>query len=45
MLVKHNIEETAANTDPETFRIVARNTQKRVDACLPEGGGRFQRLL
>jgi ketosteroid isomerase-like protein len=36
--VKHNIEQTVANTDPETLR-------KVVDACLREAGGHFQHLL
>jgi hypothetical protein len=42
--LKHNIEQTIDNTDPETLRKVARNTQK-VDACLREGKGHFQHLL
>jgi hypothetical protein len=43
--LKHNTEQTAANIDPKTFRNVARNTLKRVDACLRKGGGHFQHLL
>jgi hypothetical protein len=42
--VKHNTEQTVANTDPETLRKVARNTLKRVDACLRDGG-HFQYML
>jgi hypothetical protein len=45
--LKHSIEPAVANTDQETltFQNVVRNTLKRVDACLREGGERFQRLL
>jgi hypothetical protein len=43
--LKHNIEQTVANIGQETLRIVARNTLKRVDACLWERGGYFQHLL
>jgi hypothetical protein len=42
--LKHNIEQAVANIDPETLREVARNTLKRVDDCLQEGGGHFQHL-
>jgi hypothetical protein len=43
--LKHNIEQPVANTDPETLRKVTRNTLKRVDTCLREGGENFQHLL
>jgi hypothetical protein len=43
--VKYNGEQNAGNTDPETFRKVARNTPKRVDTCIAEGGGHFKNLL
>jgi hypothetical protein len=43
--LKHNTEQTITNIDPETLRKVARNTLKRVDACLQEGGGHFQHLV
>jgi hypothetical protein len=43
--LKHNIELTVANIDPEALRKVARNTQKWVDAFHREGGGHFQLLL
>jgi hypothetical protein len=43
--LKHNIEQTVASTEPETFRKVTRNALKRVDAFLREGGGHFQHLL
>jgi hypothetical protein len=36
--LKHNVEQSVANTDPETLGNVARNTLERVDACLREGG-------
>jgi hypothetical protein len=42
---KHSTEQTVASTDPETLRKVARNTLKRVNACLRGGGGHFQHLL
>jgi hypothetical protein len=45
LFVEHNIEQTVANIDPQTLRKVARNTLKREDACLREGGGHFQHLL
>jgi hypothetical protein len=43
--LKHNIEQTVADTDPETLHKVTQNTLKRVDTCLQEGGGHFQHLL
>jgi hypothetical protein len=43
--LKHDIKNTVANTDPETFRKVTRRTPERVDACLREGGGHFHHLL
>jgi hypothetical protein len=42
---EHNIEQIVANTNPETLCKIARNTLKRVDACLREGDGHFQHLL
>jgi hypothetical protein len=39
--LKHNLEQTIANIDPETLRKVAQNTVKWMDACLREGGGHF----
>jgi hypothetical protein len=43
--MENYIEQTVANSDPETHRKVARNTLKRVDACLLEGDGHYQHLL
>jgi hypothetical protein len=43
--LKHNIEQTVANIDPETLGKVALNTFKKVDACLRKGWGRFHHLL
>jgi hypothetical protein len=43
--MKHNTEQAVANIDPETLRKVSRNTPKRVDDCLQEGGGHFHNLL
>jgi hypothetical protein len=43
--LKHNIEQTLANIDPETLRKVARTTLKKGDARLRESGGHFQHLL
>jgi hypothetical protein len=43
--LKHNFLQTVAITDPETLRKVARNTLKRVDAYLQDGGARSQHLL
>jgi hypothetical protein len=38
----NNIEQTVANTDPETPRKVAQKHTKTVDDCFREGGGHFQ---
>jgi hypothetical protein len=43
--LKHNIEQTVANIDPEKLRKVARNKLKCVDACFREVGGYFQHVL
>jgi hypothetical protein len=43
--LKHNIEQTDANTDPEILYKLPRNTLKRVDASPWEGGGHFQHPL
>jgi hypothetical protein len=43
--MKHNTEQTDANSDPETLRKATRNTLKWVDVCLREGGGYIQHLM
>jgi hypothetical protein len=43
--LKHNIEKTFVNIDPETLRSFALNTLKMVDVCFREDGGIFQRVL
>jgi hypothetical protein len=40
--LKHNIEHTVTNIDPERLRKLVGITLKRVDACLLEGSGHFQ---
>jgi hypothetical protein len=45
LILKRDIERTVASVEPETFRKVVRNVLKHGDACLREGGGRFQHLL
>jgi CMP-N-acetylneuraminic acid synthetase len=42
--LKHNTEQTVINTDSETLRKIARNTTKRVDACLREGAASAVKL-
>jgi hypothetical protein len=43
--LKHNTKQTVANSDPETFRKVAQNTLKWMDAGLRESDGHFKHLL
>jgi hypothetical protein len=45
LILKRDIERTVASLEPETFRKVVRNALQHGDACLREGGGRFQHLL
>jgi hypothetical protein len=43
--LKHNIERTVANTDPETLCKAAGDTVKTVDVCLRKGYEHSQHLL
>jgi hypothetical protein len=42
---KGNISETIASINQRTLRQVAKNLVKRVNACVQDNGGHFQRLL
>jgi len=42
---KQNIQDCIWNVMTEILRKTACNMEKRVDTCVAERGGRFQRLL